>query len=593
METEVAGGVEAAAGAAVAVKKGIPCRLINAACAASKIRTELIDEQSDFFDALKTLKPEILFVDESFAGQNKIALIDRIRNSDDFGSAYIVFVSSNTDDSGMSRNIGADTFLPIPFSRSKFDSILRPFLNQPKRVLIAGSPESDISGLVDKLNSIQLRVAVTRNTEETMTLAHKIFPDLVIITYDFAEMSGTGLCARIRNTNLISHIPVLIVSGNSDAETIESCFEAGAQDVLLGSPESEENLAKITAIVAPPKKGKKEKVLVIDDSPMIRNIISKMFKQLGFSVTAAENGVEGIKSALEVVPDVITCDYDMPVMNGWEFCIEAKKRDEIKAIPIIMVTARGTEVDKKKGQVLGVAEYLTKPFKEPDLLKSVNNALANVRKKKEREALSKYVASDVLQNVSDVINGVKGREPEEKFITLLFSDIVLFTPKCEKLDPDNLVKLLNAYFSLMIEQLQANNAIIDKLIGDAILARFDSGDEEQDALDAAKSAHSMLEALKDFNQKSEEPFECRLGINSGNVILGNIGSESYRLDYTMIGDNVNIAARLESEAPKMGCLISESTYKLIGSQVSVGPGIEMALKGKSDFIKAYPLIEVL
>lgn len=584
---------KAVAGAVVAVKRGISSRLINAACTASKIRIESIDEKFDFFSALKTLKPEILFIDESFAGENKIALIDRIRNSDDFGSAYIVFVSSNTDDSGISRNIGTDTFLPIPFSKSKFDSILRPFLNQPRRVLIAGSPESDISGLMDKLDSIQLEVSLTRTTEETMTLAHKIFPDLIIVTYDFAEMSGTGLCARIRNTNLISHIPVLIISENSDAETIESCFEAGAQDVLLDSPESEENIAKITAIVAPPKKGRKEKVLVIDDSPMIRNIISKMFKQLGFSVTAAENGVEGIKSALEVIPDVITCDYDMPVMNGWEFCIEAKRRDEIKDIPIIMVTARGTEVDKKKGKVLGVAEYLTKPFKEPDLLKSVNTALANVRKKKEREALAKYVASDVLQNVSDVIDGVKGREPEEKFITLLFNDIVSFTPKCERLDPDNLVRLLNSYFSLMIEQLQANNAIIDKLIGDAILARFDSGDEEKDALDAAKSAHSMLEALKDFNQKSEEPFECRIGINSGNVILGNIGSESYRLDYTMIGDNVNIAARLESEAPKMGCLMSEFTYKLISAQVSVGPGIEMALKGKSDFIKAYPLLEVL
>ena len=584
---------KAIAGAVVAVKRGIPSRLIIAACTASKIRIESIDEKFDFFSALKTLKPEILFIDESFAGENKIALIERIRNSDDFGSAYIVFVSSNTDDSGISRNIGTDTFLPIPFSKSKFDSILRPFLNQPRRVLIAGSPESDISGLMDKLDSIQLEVSLTRTTEETMTLAHKIFPDLIIVTYDFAEMSGTGLCARIRNTNLISHIPVLIISENSDAETIESCFEAGAQDVLLDSPESEENIAKITAIVAPPKKGRKEKVLVIDDSPMIRNIISKMFKQLGFSVTAAENGVEGIKSALEVIPDVITCDYDMPVMNGWEFCIEAKRRDEIKDIPIIMVTARGTEVDKKKGKVLGVAEYLTKPFKEPDLLKSVNTALANVRKKKEREALAKYVASDVLQNVSDVIDGVKGREPEEKFITLLFNDIVSFTPKCERLDPDNLVRLLNSYFSLMIEQLQANNAIIDKLIGDAILARFDSGDEEKDALDAAKSAHCMLEALKDFNQKSEEPFECRIGINSGNVILGNIGSESYRLDYTMIGDNVNIAARLESEAPKMGCLMSEFTYKLISAQVSVGPGIEMALKGKSDFIKAYPLLEVL
>ncbi len=273
--------------------------------------------------------------------------------------------------------------------------------------------------------------------------------------------------------------------------------------------------------------------------------------------------------------------------------MKQKKDDKIKDIPIIMVTARGTDIDKKKGKALNVAEYLTKPFKTEDLERSVSKVLSDVKKKKEKEAISKYVAKDVLTNVDEVIDGVKDKEPEDKFITILFSDICSFTPKCEKLSPRAIVKLLNSYFDIMINVLQTNNAIIDKFIGDAIVARFDSGDKKKDALDAAKSACEMLNSLKEFNEDSLEPVEIRIGVNSGNVILGNIGCESYRLDYTMIGDNVNIGQRLESAAQKMGCLLSETTYNLIKDSANVGPTLALSLKGKKEKVNAYPLIEVL
>ena len=185
--------------------------------------------------------------------------------------------------------------------------------------------------------------------------------------------------------------------------------------------------------------------------------------------------------------------------------------------------------------------------------------IADARKKKEHQEISKYVARDVLKNVSEVIEGIKGKEPEEKFITVLFSDICSFTPKCERLGPREIVKLLNSYFDMMIKILQKNNAIVDKLIGDAIVARFDSGNMEEDALDAAKSACDMLTSLMEFNKSNSEKIEIRIGINSGNVILGNIGCDSFRLDYTMIGDNVNKGQRLESMIPVMGCLLSKAT----------------------------------
>ena len=423
-----------------------------------------------------------------------------------------------------------------------------------------------------------------------MTVTHRIFPDLIVSDYSLNDMSGLELCRRIKSANLACHIPFVILSRDEQVETIEACFKAGVHDALLTPFDQEENIAKITSIIEPLKKRRTYNALIIDDSLFIRNSISKIFKQIGFDVFTAENGFQGLEKAEEKKPDIITCDYDMPKMNGWEFCIEAKNNAQIKNIPIIMVTARGTDIDKKKGKVLGVAEYLPKPFKANELQKIVNRVLINTREKSKQKMLSKYVASDVLKNVSDVIDGVKNREPEEKFITVLFSDICSFTQKCERLNPHTVVELLNSYFNIMINILQKNKAIVDKFIGDAIVARFDSGNHKSDALNAVAAACKMLQALREFNKQALEKIEVRIGINSGLVIMGNIGCDSFRLDYTMIGDNVNIGQRLESQAPNLSCLISSYTYELVKEHVEVGQMKELYLRGKSRKVKAFPLI---
>lgn len=567
-------------------------RLITTAASQLNITLSGIDKNANIFKTICDKKPQILFIDESVLTEKNKGLILRIRDLDEMDELFIVVTSTNNSRSHQIRKFGADAFLPIPFSKMKFSSLFRGILNQSRVILLVSNPQEDYSGFTETLTKKGYEIIQAYTGEECMIITHRHFPDLVISELNLSDMSGIMLVKKLKKTNLATRIPVMIISDDSRAETIEDCFNAGVKDVILAPYNTRENIVKITSIVAPVKSGRKEKALIIDDSLFVRNMISKMFKKLGFDIVTAENGLQGLKVAEKELPDVITCDYDMPVMNGWEFCIEAKKNEQIKEIPIVMVTARGANVDKQKGRVLGVEEYLVKPFKEPELQK-VLKVLSESRKRKEQEAISKYVARDVLKNVSEVIEGIKGKEPEEKFITVLFSDICSFTPKCERLGPREIVKLLNSYFDVMIKILQKNNAIVDKLIGDAIVARFDSGNREADAFDAAKSACAMLLALGEFNKTNSEIIEIRIGINSGNVILGNIGCESFRLDYTMIGDNVNIGQRLESTSPAMGCLISRFTYELIHDKVEVGPEQTLSLKGKTRQVTAYPLLKVL
>jgi adenylate cyclase len=566
-------------------------RLVTAAAGKLDVKVSEIDKNVNPAKAICDENPRILFVDESVLTEKNRDIIMNIRDMDEVDEIFIIVTSTNNNWSHLSRELGSDAFLPVPFSRTKFNSLFRGILNHPRIVLVTSHPRDDVSGFISALKDKEYEVIQAYSGDECMILTHRHFPDLVISGLDLPDMSGIALARKLKQANLSSRIPVMVMSEDSRAETIEECFHAGIKDVILSPYDTPGNMVKITTIIPPAKKGRKQKALIIDDSLFVRNMITKMFKKLGFDTVTGENGLQGLKVAEKEVPDVITCDYDMPVMNGWEFCIEAKKNEKIKDIPIVMVTARGAGVDKKKGKVLGVEEYLVKPFKEPELQK-VLKVLEESRKKKEQDAISKYVARDVLKNVSEVIEGIKGKEPEEKFITVLFSDICSFTPKCERLGPRDIVTLLNSYFNVMITILQENNAIVDKLIGDAIVARFDSGNRENDALSAAASACAMLSALKEFNTTRTEKIEVRIGINSGNVILGNIGSESFRLDYTMIGDNVNVGQRLESMSSPMGCLVSKSTYELIQKQVEVGPAQTLALKGKSRRVTAYPLLAV-
>lgn len=153
-----------------------------------------------------------------------------------------------------------------------------------------------------------------------------------------------------------------------------------------------------------------------------------------------------------------------------------------------------------------------------------------------------------------------------KNVTILFSDIRAFTTISERISPERVVEILNNYLSKMTDLIFSNHGTIDKFIGDAIMTIFGAPlESDDDAFRAVNTAILMQEALKDFNNQymeDIEPLRMGIGIHTGEVIAGNIGSQK-RLDYTVIGDNVNLTSRIEGLTVYYPCpiLISESTYK--------------------------------
>jgi len=214
-----------------------------------------------------------------------------------------------------------------------------------------------------------------------------------------------------------------------------------------------------------------------------------------------------------------------------------------------------------------------------------------------KSAFSRYLSPTVVDRLIENREGLT-LGGEERELTIFFSDIAGFTTISEKTNPQQLVKLLNEYFTEMTTIITNNGGMIDKYIGDAIMAEFGAPLYfEGHSLAATRAALQMQKKCDDLNkiwkQRGDPEIRARIGLNSGNVILGNMGSHQV-FDYTVIGDSVNLASRLESAGKKYGCniLISESVYTgIVGSGIQTRLLDYIKVKGKTKPVKVFEVMD--
>lgn len=207
--------------------------------------------------------------------------------------------------------------------------------------------------------------------------------------------------------------------------------------------------------------------------------------------------------------------------------------------------------------------------------------------------LKKYVSPEVAKHITRV-EIERLNEGSKKVVTVLFADIRGFTPLSERLDPKEISALLNEYFNKMTEVAFRNRGTVDKFIGDAIMLIFGAPVELEDAaFVAVRTAIEMREELERmkarWKEKGSETIDIGIGINTGEAFVGNIGSDIHK-EYTVLGDNVNTAARLEGKALPGQILISESTLKLVGKRIKYNALEPVTLKGKSHPVEVFEVI---
>ena len=206
-----------------------------------------------------------------------------------------------------------------------------------------------------------------------------------------------------------------------------------------------------------------------------------------------------------------------------------------------------------------------------------------------RERLEKYFSPAVATRI--LSEGEK--DVQELEVSVLFADIVGFTPMAEKMSPPSVAKLLNEYFSRMEEPIFEHDGTVDKFIGDCIMAVFGAPYPQTDhAVRAVKVALEMRQRLRELNKEraGQKPIEMRMGIYSGRAVSGPIGSEKRR-EFTVLGDTVNIASRLESMVAKAGqVVIGERTLELLADNFEVKDLGKVSLKGKQGTFQVFEVV---
>ncbi|WP_010257660.1 response regulator, partial [Treponema primitia] len=335
-----------------------------------------------------------------------------------------------------------------------------------------------------------------------------------------------------------------------------------------------------------------ELIILVDDNPT--NLMN------GINVLSAQYNVFTAPSAKKMFtllekhqPGLILLDIEMPEMNGYEAIKILKGKSETRDIPVIFLTGKSETNDELDGLTLGAIDYITKPFVPSLLLKRIEvhllvesqkRTLESQKQKLEvqqqelqyyndnlKKAFSTYVSGDVVQDVmSDPSRLQLGGS--KRNMTAIFTDIQGFTTIAEKLDAEDLVQLLNIYLSDMSNIILEQKGTIDKYEGDAIMSFFGAPlDLPDHARRACTSAVLMKYKEREINTYLTEkglssiPLFTRIGINTGDMVVGNMGSER-KMNYTIMGNAVNLASRLEGVNKQYGSriLVTEETFRAAG-----------------------------
>jgi adenylate cyclase len=344
------------------------------------------------------------------------------------------------------------------------------------------------------------------------------------------------------------------------------------------------------------------KILVADDEADLEVLIKQKFRkeirEHKYEFIFAANGKEALKK-LQQDPeiDVLLSDINMPEMDGLTLLTRLSELNLLTKA--VIVSAYGDMENIRTAMNRGAYDFVFKPVNFDDLTITIQKTLEHVDQLhktlhaiKENNILKMYVDKTVL-------NFMNGREFESQLLanetveaTVAFIDICGFTAITEKEPADAVVSLLNKYFDIMAKEILAQDGYIDKFIGDAVLAVF-KGDFHLDrAIDASLAVRKQIENFGAQSEVASFLPDVSIGINSGEMICGNIGSAQLRrLDYTVIGDVVNTAQRLQDIAKNGQILISESSWQKVSESFICRPAEQVKMKNKLKSFMAYEVLD--
>ena len=343
------------------------------------------------------------------------------------------------------------------------------------------------------------------------------------------------------------------------------------------------------------------KILVVDDEAdlevLIKQKFRKQIREKEYEFLFAVNGKEALQKLLaQPDVDIVLSDINMPEMDGLTLLTKLKEQSPL--VKAVIVSAYGDMENIRTAMNRGAFDFITKPINFEDLTITVEKTLQHTFQLK--KTLQAIKENNILKMYVDenVLNFMGSREYESTIMdnetieaTVVFIDVCGFTAISETAEPNTVVCMINTYFDLMVKEITVQDGFVDKFIGDAVMAVFRGEYHLDRAIDAALAVRNRIKSLKNDESENFQP-KVSIGIKSGEMISGNIGSASLkRLDYTVIGDTVNTAARLQDAAKENQIVISESCYEKVKESFKCSKIGEINMKNKSKPVTVYEVLE--
>jgi class 3 adenylate cyclase len=335
-------------------------------------------------------------------------------------------------------------------------------------------------------------------------------------------------------------------------------------------------------------------ILAVDDEPANLALLRKLLVHHGYGVVEASDGESALRAVAEDKPDLVCLDVMLPGMDGVEVCRRLRAQPEHAGLPILLLTALQSSEDKARGLEAGANDFLSKPFDESELSARLHSLL---RTKALQDRLGDLLGRYVSENVA----AEALRDPfavslggDRRRVTTLFADIRGYTSLAASHDPADTLDLLNRYLAAVNDAVERHGGTVADLLGDGVFAFFGApvghDDDTERAVRAALAVQASVMRM-DIPTMPGLRLQAGIGVATGEVIAGNIGSER-RMHYAVVGDSVNVAARLQSVAGPGQILIDEDTNAAVRDLVVAQDLGSLRLAGKGDWVRAFSVISL-
>ena len=489
-------------------------------------------------------------------------------------------------------------FIHFPVEFEQVISSIRKILKTSKKILLIDDSKLVHKHLKPILQENGYEVIEAFDGLEGVEKAQAFLPDLIILDVEMPKMNGFEACRAIRNNDETANIYVIMSSTLTSATDQSMGFESGVDEYITKPVDVDELLDRLKKILFSLTAGRENLVLLGHDEIMVQNTTKNLRKQ-GFTVKVCGTIRETVHCLKHFNAELVLSEIEPIDGTILDLIKHLKLEKTDQKIDLIIITTRDSVSDSKMVLNAGASAVISKPFTNDSLLASVEKTLAERRARIEKVQMQKYV-SKASQRIaiekSILLDQASQTFAQTKTATIFFSDIANFTKRCETYSAEEVVSQINNLFNTMANVIIKYDGDIDKFIGDACMAFWLADDSDKSVYNAVNSIIELKKEVEALNKNhplmAKDPIHIRMGLNTGKVILCDIGASNARVDLTIIGDAVNIASRLESASKNYGLdhLISEETVNRTNGNFEYRLIDRVIVKGKQTPVQCYQLI---